>query len=183
MSSPETLFEFTSGEGTIGTRVTRHIGWVLDHPEDAQIIFLYLDCGYSLREVGERVYRCMSSVQWRLKRLGIPRRSVGGNQTTKAMRDRRAVTIALYVDQGMSLSEVARVMNRHKTGVRATLLNAGIKLRSRKEGTRMMVAKLNAKQRSERGKKAYQNRSEEAKRRFAEMGTAARQQQREAQAA
>lgn len=99
--------------------------------------------GFSCGEIGTRLDRNESTVRQTLLRLGVKMRPRGGtpgkphNLTPAELQRFRH----MYVDEQLSLNEIAEREDLQQNSVRWRLTCAGVKLRSREEAIRLRFAR------------------------------------------
>lgn len=114
-----------------------------DYKNRDHLEVLYHEKGYNLTEVGEITGCSTTTVGEWMERFDIPRRKSGpGNEPTGDEPDNAIdhtdaeVLRDLYIDEGLSLTEIAsRSAVTHQT-IRHHLIQNGIERRSRKEGVK-----------------------------------------------
>lgn len=179
-----TLESCTCGEGTLGTKVTNYIGWVLDRPEHiSKAAFYYLNCQYTMKDAGELAHLSRTGVEHMLEREGLPSRPRGLPIGYTRDKDLQQLCVMLYEDQKLGCPEIGEMLGLHKTAVKWRLVRAGVKMRSRKEATKLRMAKIPKKQLSERARKSYANTDPEVHRQRIENAVAARRRKLEEKAA
>jgi DNA-directed RNA polymerase specialized sigma24 family protein len=105
--------------------------------DDPLIVELY-ETGYSLREISQIVHWSKGFVKRRLVRNGVEIRGRGGNRKRPDL-SQQAKAVALYVEQGYSLDDTARILGLSHNGVRSHLRRAGVTMRPRGAAGRLLV--------------------------------------------
>jgi len=108
-----------------------HIRIPLD--EQHEMIRLYLDEGFTLKQIGERVFCANATVSRVLRIHGVPRRRRTRPPEPKIGRDAVDRTVELYLS-GLSLRQVAAELGISYSAVRGRLHRAGVPLRGRADG-------------------------------------------------
>lgn len=100
--------------------------------------------GFSIGQISRFTGYTHSTLWCCLEREGVERRPVGGAHDRPALLPHSEVRrrAFLYERMGYSIREVALVVGRSYTSVRASLVKAGVKLRTGSEGQRVRTERI-----------------------------------------